>query len=402
MRNAYNNLDIEDNVTEKLLKQLKLILPELCEFSSHVKSRPGSRFDLYARDKSGKEYFIEIKARRVHRIDVGQVVEQAAALSIERPNADVILICASIDPAVKEVLAKAGIRTIEFPDLGLWEQVNDKVQSVPLNLSPIEQQAYFALLRNEMKVISTKEFALLMDMSLQRSKNLLVALNKRGVIFRFGKGKYAVLPPDVLFERRSYTADPYLIIDALMHGSEYYIAYNSAAHLHGIATQIPFTAYIASLKQRRLINLGNARIKFVTIKKSRFFGIENQNYFGSQIIVSDVEKTIIDCLDRSDLVGGVDESTHILAEAIDKVNYEKLMKYVKMMQKKVLIQRLGFILEKLTSIGYKVPEIILNRLETMVEHKYVYPLDPKLKRKGKKSNRWQILENVNCLKWYYA
>lgn len=402
MHNAYKHSNVEVDMTRKLQSKLKRALPNLSVISSDVKAGPASRFDLYAKDESGKEYFIEVKARRCHRVDIGQIVEQAAVVLKERPTANVLLICSSIEPAVKDVLSRAGITTLVFTDLRLEEAAEHELKEVQLDMSPTEQQAYFALVRNERKVISTKDFASLFGIPVKRGKNLLVALSKHGVIFRFGKGKYAVLPPEVLYERKSYTADPYVMVDAVMRGQEYYVAYSSAAHLHGIATQLPFTTFAATLKQRRPINLGKVKIRFVTIKKSRFFGTEEREYFGSPLNVSDMEKTIIDCLDRSDLVGGMDEAARIVAESLDKLDLDKLADYAKMMKKKVLIQRLGFALEKLSGAGYRIPKAVLDQLDRMVDQKYAYPLDPKVRKKGKLSRRWRIYENVNCLRWHYA
>lgn len=402
MRNAYKDSKMEADVVRKLQSKLGLFLPDLSVQSSKAQVELARRFDLYAKDKSGKEYFIEVKARNCHRVDIGQIVEQAAAVLKERPDANILLICLSIDPAVKDVLAKSGIKTMVFADLELDRPAERKPLKPQLDLSPTEQQAYFALLRKERKVVSTRDFASLMDIPMQRAKNLLVALGRHGVIFRLGKGNYAVLPPDVLYERKSYTADPLIVVDAVMRGQEYYVAYSSAAHLHGIATQLPFTAFVAILNQRRPIKLGNAGIRFVTIKEFRFFGTEKRVYFGSPLIVSDLEKTIIDCFDRLELAGGVDESARIAAEALGKLDFGKLVGYAKRMRRKVLIQRLGFVLEKLSDAGYRTPKDSLDRLERMITDRFAYPLDPKLGKQGKLSRRWRIYENVNCLRWHHA
>lgn len=402
MRNAVKNSYVEPNLVRKLQSKVGQFLPGLSVSLSKTLRGPASRFDLYAKDESGKEYFIEVKARACHRVVIGQIIEQAASVLEERPDAKILLICSSIDPAVKDMLSKAGIETMTFTDFGLDVPVKHKPPKARLGLSPTEQQGYFALVRMEKKVVSTRDFALLMNIPMQRAKNLLVALNRHGVIFRLGKGKYAVLPPDVLYQRKSYTADPYVVIDSLMHGLEYYVAYSSAAHLHGIITQLPFTVFVATLNQRRPISLGKTEIRYITIKKRRLFGTEKKDYFGSLLVVSDLERTIVDCFDRLDLIGGVDEAGRITAESLDKLDFGRLADYAKRMEKKVLVQRLGFVLEKLHGAGYKIHENTLNRLERMVEDKFTYPLDPKVKRKGKLSYRWRIYENVDCLRWHYA
>jgi predicted transcriptional regulator of viral defense system len=393
MQYAYKNLHLEADVVRKLQDKLKAVFPDLTILPSEALVGPANKFDLYAKDKSGKEYFIEVKARRIHRVDVGQTVEQVAAVLKERPAAHALLLCSSIDPDVKEMLAKAGIETLVFEDL-------ESRKTVKMAMSPREQRAYFALVRKEKKLVSTSDLASLMDISIGSAKNLLVALSRHGVIFRLGRGKYAVIPPDVLYGRKGYTADPYAVIDGLMRGQEYYVAYASAAHLHGIVTQLPFIAYVVTPKQRRPVDLRTTRIQFVTIKKSRFFGIEERQYSSSLLYLSDLEKTVVDCFDRSDLIGGMDDVARIVAEAISRVDWDKLVDYAKKMDREALIRRLGFVLEKLSSIGYTVPEAVLKKLDELFNDKFAYPLDPKVEKKGRVSHRWGIYENVNCLRWY--
>jgi predicted transcriptional regulator of viral defense system len=401
MRNAYKK-NFRGRAFEKkireIFKQNKVVVGII---SSGAKNNVANKFDFYVRDTSGQEYFIEAKARHCHRVDVGQIVEQAAMVMKEQPDAKVMLLCSSIDPAVKDVLAKAGVETYAFPDLAQNAEERTAIRS-QLSLSPTEQQAYFALVRNERKVISTDDLAHLLNISRHRAKNLLSALSKHEVIFRFGRGKYAVLPPEVLYERRSYTADPFVIVDAIMQDQKYYVAYSSAAHLHGIGTQIPLTTFVATIQQKRPIDLNRSKIRFITIKEARFFGTTEIEYFGTSVVLSDREKTVLDCVDRSDLVGGVDESTRLLAEAITELDLDRLTDYAKMMKRKALVQRLGFILEKLSRNNYKIPTMVLDRLDRMVDKKRPYRLSPKVRRKGNLSPRWQIYENVDSLRWQYA
>ena len=318
---------------------------------------------------------------------------------MEHPDANVVFVCASIDPAVKDSLAKAGIRTLVFADLKPEKLTQG--ETLP-HLSPTEQQAYFALVRNESKVVSTRELASLLGRPIHRARNLLVAMAKRGALFRFGRGKFAVLPPDVLYDRKSYTADPYVVVDAIMKGEQYYVAYGSAAHLHGVATQLPFTVSVAILGQRRPINLGGAQIRFVSVRKARLFGIEEREYFGSSIRVSDLAKTVVDCVDRSDLVGGIDEATRIAAEALGRMDLARLVDYSEKMERQALVQRLGFVLEKLGGAGYDVSGSVLERLERLVRKSYAYPLDPARRKKGRLSPSWHVYENVDCLRWRHA
>lgn len=167
------------------------------------------------------------------------------------------------------------------------------------------------------------------------------------------------------------------------------MAYQSAAYLHGAAEQLPFTLTVAVTRQRRVIGLGRASIRFVTLKTEKFFGFEETKYRDSPVTVSDVEKTILDCLDRFDLCGGVDEVIRTIGELTPQVNPHRLLSYLQRLQKPVLAQRLGPILQR----GDNPPPGLLTALTNLVGP-YVYPLDPRSPHEGVRSRRWNIIENV--------
>ncbi|MHB1908868.1 MAG: type IV toxin-antitoxin system AbiEi family antitoxin domain-containing protein [Nitrososphaerales archaeon] len=348
----------------------------------------------------GEEYFIEIKPRPLNRFDIGRALEQSAAMLREKPSAKTLLVCSSLDPSVRDLLNRAGIRAFTFSELNIDKPPGEKPPETLLRLSPSEQQSYFALLRAGKKVVRTREFQSLLGVPVYSAKNTLAALCRRGVLFRLGRGKYSVLPADIVYERKSYTADPLIVLGPLMEKQEYYVAYGSAAHLHGVSTQIPLTTFVAVTRQRRQIDMGTARIRFVNVKRSRFFGKIEREHFGSRIFASDLEKTIIDCFDRSDLVGGIESAARMLYDSFEKLDFSKLLDYAKRMQRNALVQRLGFVLEKLRRICPGIPDSVLEGIDKAAEIRFSYVLDPNIRKKGKFSKRWYIYENVDCLRWY--
>ena len=69
--------------------------------------------------------------------------------------------------------------------------------------------------------------------------------------------------------------------------------------------------------------------------------------FGSTLIrVTDLERSVVDCLDRIDLCGGYEELCNCLS-ALDSLQGDKVLKYLGLYQKKNLYQKAGFVLSKL-------------------------------------------------------
>jgi len=92
-----------------------------------------------------------------------------------------------------------------------------------------------------------------------------------------------------------------------------------------MAHQIPFDTMVAVLKQRRNIRLGSTRIRFIKVNEEKFFGFSEQRYSEAFVMVSDVEKTILDCFDRYDLCGGISETTRTISAAVKKTDWDKLV-----------------------------------------------------------------------------
>lgn len=72
-------------------------------------------------------------------------------------------------------------------------------------------------------------------------------------------------------------------------------------------------------------------------------GIDKTVWSTAQVIVTDRERTILDCVDRVDLAGGFEEAFKSLL-SIANVNFDRLYQYAKKEHKKVLFHKLGLFL----------------------------------------------------------
>jgi len=360
----------------------------------------GAEIDLFG-TVGEKEYFVEIKKSECNRVVLGEIIDHYAELSKVYPKADLIVLCTKVNDEVRDALRKLGVEILTFQDLGIAPSsaMKNRHESSVINLSPLEQTAYFSLLRKGTNVVRTRDFADLLGKSHAYARNMIAALSKKGVLHRIGRGKYVVIPAEVLYQRKGHIGDPLILMEQIMQDEKYYVGYQSAAHFHGIAHQIPFDTVVAVLKQRRTIRLGSTRIRFIKVNEKKFFGFSELRYSETFVQVSDVEKTILDCLDRYDICGGISETTRTISAAVEKTDWDKLVEDLIRMKNKALAQRLGVILEKLLKRKVsRVPENVLGRIERLVGP-YTYLLDVRSPGKGKTSRRWRIVENTDYMSW---
>ena len=68
---------------------------------------------------------------------------------------------------------------------------------------------------------------------------------------------------------------------------------------------------------------------------------------GYKVMMSDREKTAIDCIDHSDMAGGVGEAAAILATASRRFDWSKAADYLARIDSAALVRRFGWLLDHL-------------------------------------------------------
>ena len=264
-----------------------------------------------------------------------------------------------------------------------------------IQLSHLEQTAYFAALRQGIHVLDVENVGGMVTVSRGHAIKLLADMARKGALYRVGRGRYVVLPADVLYGRQTFVADPLQIVDELLRREgvpEYYVAYQSAALVYGAADQLPQALLVALPGQRRPIALGRAEILFIQVQRAKFFGSQEIRYHEAGLRISDREKTLLDCLDRFDLAGGMDEVVHTIGALLPETNPERLLAYLPAMHNQALVHRLGYILETLAP-QQPVAKLLLTGLATQVGPR-VYPLDPHGPAGGPIHPRWRVRDNL--------
>ena len=268
-----------------------------------------------------------------------------------------------------------------------------------IQLSHLEQTIYFASQRQGMNLLDADVVARLVNVSRPHAVNLLAGLARKGALHRVGRGRYVVIPPTVLYERKSYVTDPHLVIDELMRadgaGERYYVAYQSAAAIYGAAQQLPFVLQVALPIQRRPILLGPGRIQFIRVQPQKLFGFHQMRYQEAFLNVSDREKTLLDCLERFDLCGGVGEVARTGGTLLEGIRTGTLLDYLGRMGNQALAQRLGLILERLGTVETVDQDLIAGIARRAGPHTYL--LDPHGPSEGPVDGRWRIRENIDVV-----
>ncbi len=123
-----------------------------------------------------------------------------------------------------------------------------------------------------------------------------------------------------------------------------YCAYHTAMEFYGLATQVYFIVQMASPKGSSKCTVNDT--EYWIYRNSHAEGIVEVMRHSTVARVTDLERTVVDCMDRMDLAGGIEELRMALRD-IQFCNEEKLLKYLQMYDKKILYKKAGFLFSRI-------------------------------------------------------
>ncbi len=220
---------------------------------------------------------------------------------------------------------------------------------------------------------------------------VLSGMVNNGMLIKLNRNLYHIVPASM--DANSYIPDWHLVAKYLMKGKEYYIGYYSAMQIHGLITQPGLKEIIVTNLQIKpsTKNIRGIEFQFVYHIDTRFFGYKktwiNQH---EKVMVSDIEKTIVDAVTKPHLCGGVVEVGKAIYETKAKINNQKLFDYFTRIESQVAKKRYLFLIELLEAEWTSYHESLLKNIGTG------YPLlDTSGPDQGHKDSRFGLKINVD-------
>ena len=248
-----------------------------------------------------------------------------------------------------------------------------------------------ALADQNQTIFSVADAQQILNRSYEATIQTLGRLVRAGWLVRLTAGRYVVVPLSSGSEAAPQ-ANRYVIARELLDETPYYISHDSAMDIHNMLTR-PVTS-VTVTTPRRLNNrdIVGVPYRFVYAPETALWGIEPvwiTPY--EQVTASDLEKTILDGLARSDLCAGISQvATGLWLRQAD-FDWDKLADYARRLGRHAVAQRLGYLLE-LYELG--TPTLI-ESLQSLVGSGYTR-LDPLLPADGPYLARWRLRLNLEA------
>ncbi|MFW6159955.1 MAG: type IV toxin-antitoxin system AbiEi family antitoxin domain-containing protein [Acidobacteriota bacterium] len=259
-------------------------------------------------------------------------------------------------------------------------------------LSGLEQKLYFLLEAENQKVVSAEKAMELLGISRMHAYNLLKNMRRKGALDRVKSNLFVRIPSHIVHDKGKYVEDPILVGKHLT--KPYFFSYYSALYLHGLSQQPASHFHLSTTNHIQNVDYYGIVFHPVILTKKRFFGFKVIKYREENVFVSDLERTIVDVMNRPEYAGGYEEVIRSFQD-MEKADWKRLLKYIDRMGEKILINRIGFVFDMLEEFIDVADEFLKELEKRLSDNIYYFEKN----RKGAYIKKWKIivdkrLENV--------
>ncbi len=258
------------------------------------------------------------------------------------------------------------------------------------SLSPQEAKLVLKLEWDRQKYLTHKDIMAILKCNYGSARKIAHRLVSKRWLERIIAGKFLLIPAERGVEKVAPDMNPYFIVKVL--NEPYYFSYRIACLHHGLTTQMPRTVHIALLRQRPPIELKNVEFHFVKLLKDKFFGWEKTKIFNEEVNMADLERTVLDAVDREELVGGIEEAARVVWRSYGRLNWVKVKEYLLRIKSNSLSRRLGFLFD---FFALKITKNLENFLSKQVGRNKILLSSPRRwGKEGELNAKWNLIVNV--------
>lgn len=256
-------------------------------------------------------------------------------------------------------------------------------------LSPREKEVIARLAYEKVSIITVEQFDRYFRFPKKAKEKILFRLNRQGIFKKIKKGVY--LYSHLESGPAGSNINEFLIPSVLFPKGNYYIGYSTMYNYYGFTDQLFQVIYILNTSLQREKIIGGIRFKMVKISSKRMYGLEKIRIRGTEVTVSDRERTLVDLIYFPEPVGGLKKAFEILKEQVKlkKADTRRLVKYALKFPDIATVKRIGFILEN-TGVNDKEIAPVLK----IIKKTSLINLYSAKSRKGKINKKWMLIENA--------
>lgn len=167
------------------------------------------------------------------------------------------------------------------------------------------------------------------------------------------------------------------------------IGYWSALHWYGLTDRFPNSVFIQSPKIKSDKEIFGVQYKFIKIKLEKISGVIEKGNRGNKFLITDKEKTLVDCFDLPQYAGSYSDLIRAFSQA--EIDETKLIEYCKKINNISAMKRMGFLASLVKKPDY---ENFLVFVKTNINKRYTL-FDPAGQNTGQFDKEWNLRLNIS-------
>ena len=218
----------------------------------------------------------------------------------------------------------------------------------------------------------------------ERNK-IVYRLKKKGIFSTIKRGVYVFSPLE--YGEEGAAINEMLIPPQFLTGN-YYIGYSTMYNYYSLTDQLFQVVYVLNTSLQRKKKICQVAFNFLRIPESRMYGFEKINIEGKEVIISSLERTLVDLVYFNKPVGGIKSALEILKRELkrDRCDLKKFIRFAAKFPNIRTRKRIGVLLEEM---GYSDDE--LAPLVKSIEDTAISSFTGSFK--GKLNKKWRVIIN---------
>ena len=264
------------------------------------------------------------------------------------------------------------------------------IASITRSLSPQASRVVLSMAEHGVMEVERQQIIDMLGISPQAADHVIRGLRRKGWLQRASWGRYLLISPemgpDVLGESN-------VLALASRIAAPYYFGYGTAAKHYGFTTQHRQVIRLVTPVRPRPRRVLDTEVRIVNPVKRKFFGFVPVDVLGYTVMMSDREKTVIDCIDRPSFAGGEGEAAAILATACRCLDWRRAAAYLERMASRTLTRRFGWLADH---AGATIPDDVHVHLHDLARGNSKAFFGPRTPKPGVigYQDSWQLTANV--------
>ena len=238
------------------------------------------------------------------------------------------------------------------------------------------------------RIVTKEDLDAFFNFSDNERNKIVYRLKQKGIFSAIKRGFYVFSPLE--YGELGAAINEMLIPPIFFPQSDYYIGYSTIFNYFNLTDQLFQVVYVLNTSLQRKKKICGIQYNFLRVPENRMYGLEKIKIEGQEVIISSLERTLVDLVYFNKPVGGIKRALEILESQIKKerCDVKKFIRFAAKFPSITIRKRIGVMLEKK---GYT--DELLTPLIKSVEDTAISSFTGSFK--GNLNKKWKVIINVS-------